>query len=98
MGSRELARSSSSRARGEMIMEPQESTKVASVVTDPQAIKAVADRMRLRAYRVRATTGMNLTRVFRPTIKGFNADYGTACKTWADVATESARILSETAP
>jgi hypothetical protein len=76
-----------------MIIE--ESTGVEAVVTG-DGVRKVADRMRLRAYRTRATTGMNLTRVFRATIKGFNADYGTTCKTWADVARESERLLKET--
>lgn len=63
------------------------------VVVGEKAVRAVADRMRVRAYLIKATQRRNLTRVFKPTIKGFNADYGTSCRSWADVTTEARKML-----
>jgi len=68
------------------------SAGVEAVVVQPNTIK-VRSRLILRAYVTRAKTGRNLSRVFTPTIKGFNADYGTKCKSWADVAVEAERLL-----
>lgn len=65
-----------------------------AVVTG-DGIHKVAARMRLRAYLIKADRGMNLTRAFIPTVRSFNADYGTSCKTWADVLTEAERMLKE---
>lgn len=76
------------------MIEINESTKVAHVVTG-DGVRKVAERIRLRAYLTRAKTGMNLTRAFIPTVRSFNADYGTSCKTWADVLTEAERMLKE---
>jgi hypothetical protein len=60
---------------------------VVAVVTG-EAILAVRDWMLFRAYHVRANspTGMQLSRHFRATVKGFNDDFGYACRNWADVA------------
>lgn len=74
---------------------PQESIAVAAVLTEKDQIKAFAARMILRAYRTRAKTGMNLTRNFTPTIRGFNTEYGRACRSWADVLTEADAIARE---
>ena len=60
---------------------------VVAVVTG-EGISKVAASARLMAYATAARSQgrMQLTRNFRATIKGFNADYGRACKTWDDVA------------
>lgn len=60
---------------------------VESVVTGG-AVLAVRNWMLLRAYHTRATSpgGMQLTSRFRATVKGFNADFGYACRNWSDVA------------
>ena len=76
------------------------SVPVVAVVTGERATRLVADAMRFRAYHTRATSpaGMQATRHFRATIKGFNSDYGFACKSWADVAevtTEVYRLIKE---
>lgn len=62
-------------------------------VVGKEAVRAVADRMRVRAYLVKAADNRLLTGKFRPTIKGFNSDYGTSCRSWADVATEARKML-----
>lgn len=61
---------------------------VEAVVSSPEAILALRDWVMLRAFHTRATSpsGMNLSRVFTATIKGFNERYGTTCKSWAQVA------------
>lgn len=63
------------------------SVPVVAVVAGPSTLR-VAERMRVRAYLTRATSpgGMQLSRGFTATIKGFNADYDARCKTWAQVA------------
>lgn len=61
------------------------SVPVTAVVTYPYTL-AVRDRMILRAYMTKATTGMDLTGAFRATIKGFNDTYRARCKSWAQVA------------
>jgi len=68
------------------------SVGVEAVVIAPNTIK-VRSRLILSAYATRAKTGMNLSRAFTPTVKGFNAEYGTRCKTWAHVAVEAERLL-----
>lgn len=62
------------------------SAPVAAVVVGPVNTLAVRERMILRAYLTKATTGMNLTRVFAPTVKGFNETYGARCRSWDQVA------------
>lgn len=59
---------------------------VAVVVAGRAATLAVRERMILRAYMTKATTGMDLTGAFRATIKGFNDTYRARCKSWAQVA------------
>lgn len=61
------------------------SVPVVAVVTYPYTL-AVRDRMIVRAYLTKATTGMNLTRAFVPTVKGFNEAYEARCRNWAQVA------------
>lgn len=67
---------------------------VESVVTG-DALLEVAWRTRLMAYRTAARSGgkMQLTRVFRATIKGFNSDYGQSCRTWDDVLVKVTEML-----
>lgn len=71
------------------------SVPVAGIIVGEAATRAFADRMRLRAYLTRAEspTGMQLTRAFRATVKGFNADYGQACRNWADVARVARELM-----
>lgn len=61
------------------------SVPVVAVVTFPDTL-AVRDRLIMRAYLTKATTGMNLTRAFVPTVRGFNEAYGARCRNWAQVA------------
>lgn len=73
---------------------------VAAIVTGERATRLVADAMRFRAYHTRATSPMQMqmTRTFRATVRGFNADYGFTCKSWADVAkvtTEVYRLIAQ---
>ena len=69
------------------------SVPVVAVVTGEVNTLAVRDRLILRAYHTRAKTGMNLSRVFSPTVKGFNQAYGQSCKSWADVLTVTTAML-----
>lgn len=66
---------------------------VAAVVTGEQAIRLVAESARLMAFRTYARHKMMLARNFRPTIKGFNAAYGTSCKTWEQVGDAAEALL-----
>jgi hypothetical protein len=61
--------------------------KPAIIVLTGEQITALASSARLIAYRVAARSDgkMQLTHAFRATVKGFNADYGHSCRTWADV-------------
>lgn len=63
------------------------SVPVEAVVTG-DGIARVAASARLMAYSTAARHQgrMQLTRNFKATIKGFNADYGRTCKTWDQVA------------
>lgn len=72
------------------------SVPVESVVTG-DGVRQVAARARLIAYRTAAQSGgkMQLTRVFRATIKGFNADYGQSCRTWSDVLVKVTEMIKE---
>ena len=67
---------------------------VAVVSAEANTIK-VRNRLLLRAYRTKAKTGMDISRVFRATIKGFNAEYGQTCKTWADVLIRADEMLKD---
>lgn len=71
------------------------SVPVASVVVGPEDTLKVRNRLMLRAYRTKAKTGMDLSRVFKTTIKGFNAEYGTSCKTWACVLVKADELLRD---
>lgn len=73
--------------------------EVSSVVTG-DAVRHVADRALLRAYRMRAASNgtMHLTRPqgrYKGTIKGWNELSGDTCKTWADVLVSVRRMLGE---
>lgn len=62
------------------------SVPVIAVLTGDQ-IMAFRESTLVRAYATAARTDgkMQLTRVFRATVAKFNAEYGHACKSWADV-------------
>lgn len=69
------------------------SVPVASVVVGPENTIKVRSRLILRAYVTRGKTGMKPSRAFNGTIRRFNADYGTSCKTWAEVAVKAEAML-----
>lgn len=64
------------------------SVPVIAVVVGEVATRAVHDAMVFRAFHTRATSpgGMQLSRGFTATVKGFNERYGTSCRNWAQVA------------
>jgi hypothetical protein len=64
------------------------SAPVVAVVAGPPAMLDLRERMILRAFMTRATSpgGMQLSRAFTATIKGFNETYGAKCRTWSQVA------------
>lgn len=73
-----------------------EAVEVAGVIAGRDNMVSFRRRMLLRAYLTRAEspTGMQLTRSFTATIKGFNEEFGQACRTWKDVAVTARKIMS----
>jgi hypothetical protein len=69
------------------------SVPVTAIVVGPENTIKVRSRLILRAYSTRAKTGMDTSRAFKATVKGFNAEYGTSCKTWAEVAVKAEAML-----
>ena len=59
----------------------------APVVLTGEQITRLRGAVGLMAYRVAARSGgrMHLSAKVKVTVRGFNSDYGTACKTWGDV-------------
>ena len=73
------------------------SVPVAAVVVGQAAMLQVQNWTMFRAFHTRATSpgGMQLTRNFRATVKGFNEAYGFTCRNWADVAEITTAIYAE---
>jgi hypothetical protein len=70
------------------------SVPVVAVVTGG-GVHAVAIMARLMAYRTWGQTGMTLARNFRPTVKGWNAEHGQACRTRAEVAEAAQAMITK---
>lgn len=64
------------------------SVPVTSVVVGVEAMQAIQNWIMFRAFHTRATSpgGMQMTRAFKATVKGFNEAYGFTCRNWSEVA------------
>lgn len=72
------------------------SVPVAAVVTGEDVLK-VADAWLIRAYRMRAVSGMHLTAPagrYKGTVKGFNELTDRSCRNWAEVGIAALEIMN----